>query len=609
MKTILKKIAQLFAALLIGAAALAAHTWFFKPISIDWFYSKLFFQFAIESPELLTQLRLFEQIGIRGHNGQWGDASEANADKQFVKLKADFETFKAYDASALKGQEKVSYEVLDFYLKDKVNGEPWRFHNLPISQHFGAQTTTPELMTQSQQINDATDAEHYISRLETMPLKFDQILEGVKIRESKGILPMRFVLDKVVTQLQNYVAKGAKETSLYTAFKDKLDKLPEAKMQAAEKTRFLARAEAAIQTKVIPNFKKITAHFESLKSKVSTNDGVWSWPNGEQYYQYCIETNTTTKLTANELHTIGLAEVERLKVQMISILDTAGYSEGNIAQRVKKLSDSPSQQFSDDDAGRAQILKDYQTIIDEIDGGLAPYFSVRPRAKVEVKRVEPSAEASSAGAYYQPAPLDGSMPGRFYANLRDVKETPKFGMRTLAYHEAIPGHHFQIGIAQELKGLPIFRNVLSFTAYAEGWALYSEKLAAELGFQKNPLDNLGRLQAEMFRAVRLVVDTGIHSKRWTRERAIDYMVEHTGMSATEVETEIERYFVDPGQALAYKVGMLKILELRERAKTELGPKFDIKEFHTVVLANGSLPLAVLEGLVNDMISKAKASKP
>jgi uncharacterized protein (DUF885 family) len=603
LKKILKRSAQLFAALLVTAAALAAHTWFFKPLSINWFYTKLFFQFATESPELLTQLRLFEQAGIRGHNGQWGDASEANVDKQFAKLKTDFATFKSYDSGALKGQDKISYEVLDFYLKDKVDGETWRFHNLPISQHFGAQTTTPELMTQSQQINDATDAEHYVNRLETMPIKFDQILEGVKLRESKGILPMRFVLDKVVAQLQGYVAKGAKETSLYTAFKEKLAKLPDATMTSSEKTLWLGKAESAIEKKVIPNFKKIAAHFEALKTKVSSNDGVWSWPNGEQYYQYCIETNTTTKLTANELHSIGLVEVDRLKTQMIGILSKAGYNDGGIAQRVKKLSESPSQLYSDDDTGRAQILKDYQTIIDEIDGGLAPYFAVRPKAKVQVKRVEPSNEDSSAGAYYQPPPLDGSLPGRFYANLRNVKETPKFTMRTLAYHEAVPGHHFQIGIAQELKGLPIFRNVLGFTAYSEGWALYAEQLAAELGFQKDPLNDLGRLQAEMFRAVRLVVDTGIHSKRWTRERAIDYMIEHTGMPPSEVETEIERYFVDPGQALGYKVGMLKILELRERAKTAMGPKFDLKEFHNIVLANGALPLTVLERLVDEFILK------
>ncbi len=607
MKTALKRIGWLLGIALLGGVGLGAHTWFAKPLSINWFYSKVFFQAAIQSPELLTQIRLFEQLGFRDHNGRWGDASEANSDKQMAKLKADYATFKSYDASGFTGQDKISYEVLDFFLKDKVDGEPWRYHNLPISQHFGAQITTPDLMTQSQQVNDATDAGHYVARLQTMPIKFDQILDGIKLRESKGIYPMRFVLEKVVAQLQGYIAKGAKETALYTTFKEKLEKLPQAKMSEADKTAWLGKAETAIQSQVIPNFQKIIAHFEELKTRVKSNDGVWAWPNGEAYYQYCIETNTTTKLKADELHTIGLAEVDRIKTQMQTILTGAGYTEGSLAQQVRKLSESATQLYSDDDAGRAKILADYQSIIDEIDAGLTPYFAVRPKAKVQVKRVDPSGEASSAGAYYQPAPLDGSLPGRFYANLRDIKETPRFGMRTLAYHEAVPGHHFQIGIAQELKGLPIFRTLLGFTAYSEGWALYSEQLAWELGFQKDPLDNLGRLQAEMFRAVRLVVDTGIHTKRWSRERAIDYMVEHTGMALGEVETEIERYFVDPGQALGYKVGMLKILALRERAKTQLGGKFDLREFHTVVLANGALPLTLLERLVDEMIVKRKAA--
>jgi uncharacterized protein (DUF885 family) len=212
----------------------------------------------------------------------------------------------------------------------------------------------------------------------------------------------------------------------------------------------------------------------------------------------------------------------------------------------------------------------------------------------------------TAVAYYQPAPLDASRPGTFYANLRDVAETPKFGMRTLAYHEAVPGHHMQIAIAQELKGLPLFRSIMPFTAYAEGWALYAEQLAWEMGYQKDPLSNLGRLQAEMFRAVRLVVDTGIHAKRWTREQAITYMIDHTGMSQGEVETEIERYFLDPGQALAYKVGMMKILALREKAKTQLGSKFDLRDFHDVVLKNGAMPLTVLENVVDAYIAGKKS---
>jgi uncharacterized protein (DUF885 family) len=350
----------------------------------------------------------------------------------------------------------------------------------------------------------------------------------------------------------------------------------------------------------------LIAYFESLKPKATANHGAWALPDGENYYAWEVASNTTTDMTPDQIHALGLSEVARIAAEMDQILRDAGYTEGSIGARVQALAKAPEQLYSDTDEGRAQILKDYQTIIDEISANLGDYFSVQPKAKVKVVRVPEFSEKTAPGAYYQPPSLDGERPGTFYANLRSVAEIPKFGMRTLAYHEAVPGHHFQIAIAQELKDLPIFRRMLPFTAYAEGWALYTERVAWEAGFQKNSLDNLGRLQAEMFRACRLVVDTGMHAKRWTREQAIQYMLDNTGMGDKEVEAEVERYLVNPGQALAYKVGMLKILELRERAREQLGDKFDIREFHNEVLKNGSMPLAVLERVIDDYIARKRA---
>jgi uncharacterized protein (DUF885 family) len=332
---------------------------------------------------------------------------------------------------------------------------------------------------------------------------------------------------------------------------------------------------------------------------------VWALPDGDKYYQYAIQTHTTTTLTAEQIHQTGLAEVARIGAEMDAILAAAGYTQKTRAERIQALSKSPAQLYANDDSGRAQILKDYQAIIDEITAGLDPAFATKPRAKVEVQRVPVFTERTAPGAYYNAPPLDGSRPGVFFANLRDMTEQPKFSMRTLAYHEAVPGHHLQMSIARELKGLPLFRTVIPFTAYSEGWALYAERLAWEMGFEKDPMDNLGRLRDEMFRAVRLVVDTGMHAKHWTREQAIEYMVANTGMAEAAVVTEIERYLVSPGQALAYKTGMLKILELRERARAALGTKFDIREFHDVVLKNGAMPLAVLERVVDAYIAGKK----
>ena len=278
-------------------------------------------------------------------------------------------------------------------------------------------------------------------------------------------------------------------------------------------------------------------------------------------------------------------------------------TEGSIGARVQQLARQPEQMYPNTPEGKTAMLAEYQRILDDINGKLDPAFDIRPKLGVEVRAIPAMSEKTAPGAYYQRGAFDGSRPGVFYANMRDPGENPKFAMRTLAYHEGIPGHHFQISIAQELTGVPFFRKVLPFTAFAEGWALYSERLAWEMGFDENPLDNLGRLRDEMMRGVRLVVDSGIHYKHWTREQAIAYMMENTGMSETDVTAEIQRYFVNPGQALAYKAGMLKILELRERAKTKLGTKFDLRRFHDVVLSNGSLPMALLERVVDDWIAK------
>jgi len=592
--------------LLLLAAALAAHTWYAKPLSINWYYTRVFAQFALENNELLTQLRMLEGLGLRGHNAKLDDASPAETERTAARGRAFLDTLRSYDASGFTGQDKLSYDILDYFLASQVKGEPWRYHNFPVNQLFGIQSSLPNLMTTTQQVNDATDAEHYLARLSQYPRKFDQVIESLKFREEKKIIPPRFVVEKVSEQIREFIATGAPGNALVTTFKTKLDKIPVEKMDAARKAELAKRAEESVAANVLPAYTKLGAYVDSLKAKATANNGAWSLPDGDKYYEYMIEAQTTTKMKADDLHKLGLAEVARIGADMDAILDAAGYKQSTRAARIEALSKSPDQVYPDSDAGRAQVLKDYQTIIDEIDAKVDTMFTTRPKAKVVVERVPAISEKTSAFAYYNGPAFDGSKPGVFFVNLRKPQEIAKFGMRTLAYHEAIPGHHLQVATAQELKGLPIFRRLVPFTSYGEGWALYSEQLAWEQGFQKNPLDNLGRLQAEMFRAVRLVVDTGIHSQRWTREQAVDYMLANTGMPEVEVIAEIERYFVMPGQALAYKVGMIKILQLREKAKTALGAKFDLREFHDAVLKNGAMPLEVLERVIDAYVAGKKA---
>jgi uncharacterized protein (DUF885 family) len=607
MKRILKWFGLILLFVLVIATALALHTWYSKPLAISWFYNRVFMQFAIDNPELLTQLRILEQVGIHSHNAKLGDSSLAHEDKVFAKLMSDEAMLRSYDTSNFKGQDKLSYDILAYFLANQIRGAPFRFHNYPVNQLFGVQSNLPNLMTQSQQVNNATDAEDYIARIGEFPRKMAQVIEGVKFRESKGIVPPKLTVEKVIEQVKEFMLPGAVGNPITVSFKEKIGKIPAEKMNEATRAALIARVEQGVAASVLPAYNQLNAYMETLRPKATKNDGVWALPDGEKYYQYEIESNTTTTMKADEIHQIGLKEVARIGAEMDRILTEAGYAEGTRAERMQKLSKSPAQLYPDSEQGRTQILKDYQTIIDEAIAGLDKNFATKPKAVVDVQRIPIFTEKTAPGAYYNGPAMDGSKPGTFFANLRDVGETPKFGMRTLAYHEAVPGHHMQIAIAQELKGLPVFRGIIPFTAYAEGWALYAEQLAWETGYQKNPLDNLGRLQAEMFRAVRLVVDTGMHAKRWTREQAIEYMVANTGMPEGEVVTEIERYLVMPGQALAYKVGMLKILELRERAKNSLGAKFDIREFHDAVLTNGSMPLSVLENVVDAYIAGKKAA--
>jgi uncharacterized protein (DUF885 family) len=606
MRAILKWLFRLLLLALVLAGAFFVHVWYFKPYKIDWFYTRTFARYVLDDPELLSSIRILESVGLNFHNNDLSDASVARDNRQFEQLKQDYATLRSYDTTGFTGQARLSYDILDYFLGTQVKGEPWRWHNFPLNQMFGVQSTLPNFMAQIHVIKNERDARNYIERLEKFPIKFAQVLEGLRLREEKNIIPPQFVVEKVLAQMNDFVGKGVKENLLYTTFIERLGKIPAEELDQATRDELTAAVERSIDGAVFPAYRELIAYFESLKPKATANNGAWALPDGENYYAWEVASNTTTDMTPDQIHELGLAEVARIGAEMDAILREAGYTEGTIGVRVQALAKAPEQLYPDTDAGREQILKDYQTIIDEISANLDEYFSVQPKAKVKVERVPQFSEKTAPGAYYQPPSLDGERPGTFYANLRSVAEIPKFGMRTLSYHEAVPGHHFQIAIAQELKDLPIFRRMLPFTAYAEGWALYTERLAWEAGFQKNPLDNLGRLQAEMFRAVRLVVDTGMHAKRWTREQAIQYMLDNTGMGEKEVEAEIERYLVNPGQALAYKVGMLKILELRERARGALGDKFDIREFHNEVLKNGSMPMAVLERVIDAYIARKQA---
>jgi uncharacterized protein (DUF885 family) len=605
LKGILKLLLAVLLAVVIALAILAINLIWFRPWNLNLFYEKVFAQTVFDEPELLSSLGLVEQFGFNKHNGKLNDVSPSHQQKFLDRWKKDLSQLHEYPLDRQTPSQRLSTHVLDWFLTKETEGEKWQWHNYPVNQLFGVQNEFPSFMANTHRLLSKQDCDYYLMRLEALPKKFDQLLEGLRVREEKQILPPRFVVDEVLIEMNGFIAKPAAENILATSFKTRAGKI--AKLTDAERDDFQRRVEAKITERVYPAYQKLIEYFKGVRSKTTTDDGVWKLAEGDAFYAYALRDNTTTNMKPQDLHDLGVREVARIEGEMRGILDANGFASVRIGEAMDKLAKDPRFLFSNDDKGRADALAGYTQLIDQAMERSQQLFVTIPKARCQVQRVPEFKEATAPGAYYNPGAQDGTRPGIFFANLRDMNEVPKWDMPTLAYHEGVPGHHWQISIAQELKGLPQFRKVIPFTAYAEGWALYCEWLAKKAGwYEGDPFGDLGRLRAELFRAVRLVVDTGIHAKRWTREQAIAYMREKTGLGEKEVTSEIERYIVNPGQACAYKVGMLKIQELRARAEQELGGKFDQREFHETLLKNGALPLEILEEQVNDYIQRKKA---
>jgi len=591
--------------LLLGGS-FAAHEWNAdKPFYANNFYNRAFIKYVLKSPEQLTTMGMLEQLGIEGHNAEWDNDSIAAGDEQFEDLQNIMASMRLYGDDELTGNELISKKIVMELLGNPEQQKKFRFHGYPVNQISGLQVSIPRFLDTFHRVKTPEQAENYIARLSKIDTKLEQNMEGLLVREEMGIIPPTFVIDKSIEIMQGFVDTPAQENVLFVSFQEKLEKTEEIGEQ--QRNEFLGQALEEINNTVYPAYQAYIDYFTALRGKSTTDAGVWKFPDGGEFYDYMLQVNTTTKMTADEIHRLGLEEVDRIQSEMMAIFAAEGYDTSRgFSDLITNIAGEERFYYSDTGEGRDQILADYVAIIEEIDAGLAEAFKSKPSAAVEVRRVPEFSEKTSAGAYYNGPSMDGSRPGIFYANLYDIRATPKYSMRTLAYHEAVPGHHYQIATQRELEGVPEFRKQTGFTAYSEGWALYAERVAWEMGFQEDPYDNIGRLQAELFRAVRLVVDTGIHSKRWTREEAIDYMLTNTGMTETDVVAEIERYIVWPGQATAYKVGMLEILRLRQEARTALGDKFDVRDFHEVVLKNGPVPLHVLRDLVLDYIGQVNS---
>ncbi len=563
-----------------------------RPTNINMFYERAMIEVALDNPEALTSIGLIDNTWLDFHSGKLSDVSPAATDRQMDRSRRQLTMLRDYPRDSQTEDQRLSTDILAWWLDDQVRGAPFRFHDYPVNQLFGEQSELIDFMVQQHQVPSVFAAQRYIQRLRAVPAHIDQLLESLKLREDRHILLPRFVVTEVITQLRGILAPAPDKNILATSFEEKLAKIKD--LSADDHKALSTGVTAAIRDAVYPAYQKLLAYEVAYEPRARTTDGVWDLPNGDAYYTWELRSQTTSDMTPDEVHAYGLSEVARIESEITPILAPLNLQGDTIGARITALSHDARYNFSNDDAGRANILDGYRALLADMWTHLPDEFSLLPQQKPEVRAIPAFKAETAPGAYYQGPALDGTRPGVFFVNLSHPSETQSWGMKTLAYHEGIPGHHLQLTIAAELKHEPTFRKVLGFTAYQEGWALYSERLGWEMGFEKDPLDNLGRLQAELFRAVRLVVDTGIHAKHWTRDQAIAYMTDNTGMGTNEVRAEIERYIVMPGQACAYKVGMARILKLREDARAALGPRFDIKEFHRMVTGAGAMPLDVLE---------------
>ncbi len=602
---ILRWAGYLFAIFLLVCSAYLVNLFFMKPFSLDHYLAKNLVVRFIDTPEGLTYLGVVDKFNwITGHLSELSIKGKDDIFEEIQKAKDQRSIISSYETSDLSEEQRITQKIALFSLENEIQeGEEFTYHNYPVNQIGGLHLNLVEFMTDIHPLRSLSEAEYYVDRLNLFDEVFDAALEILEEQKKSGIFPPEFVYHHVIRQLNKFLNYSYEENPLYVSFFRKIEPLS---FSNSTQENFQDKLKLAIDSSVNPGFKSLLSFMEETLPSANQHHGVWSLPNGDEFYSLRLKVYTTTNYSAEEIHSTGLKEVERISAKMRSILTTLGYgTEESVGTLMNLLNEDPKFLYEDTPDRKELVVADYAKIVSETELVIKDYFYKMPEAKVEVRAVPEYSEENQAGGYYMSPALDGSRPGVFYANLYDIKQTPTYSMRTLAFHEAIPGHHLQNALGMENEDLSIYRKFGYYTsAFGEGWALYSEKLAVEAGLTKDLYDELGVLQSELFRAVRLVVDTGIHFKRWTREEAMLYMKDITGMSDTEVVTEIERYIVWPGQACSYKVGMLKILELRERAKKELGDKFDIRDFHSAVLDHGEPPLFIVENFVDQMIEES-----
>ena len=547
-------------------------------------------------------------LGIKDQQDQWNEVSEAFQLESLEITRQRLAFIEGIDTTELSPERQLSYRLYRLDLERTLAGAPYRHHRYIIHQFRGPHTSPISLLVNVHTIDSVQDASDYIARLNNLPQYFDSVIEQIQIRMEKGLYLVDWMIPKIAESAGN-VLEGVPFDDTDTAsviwddFTTKLDALA---VEPAAKEDLLEAARSALLSSVKPAYERLIEVVQSQQEVAPADDGVWRFPDGDAFYANRLRAVTTTDLTPEEIHQAGLANVERLHREMRAVMAELG-ERGNLADFLNRVRNDASLRFDNTDKGRAAYLDAARAAIDEMAKRLPEYFGLLPASDLVVKPVEAYRERSAGKAFYQSPPPDGSRPGIYYANLYDLDAMPITDLEALAFHEGLPGHHLQLSISAELEGVPDFQRHTRFTAFTEGWGLYSEYFAKEMGFYQNPYSNFGRLAMELWRAARLVVDTGLHYKHWTREEAVAYLIANTPNAEYDCQRAIERYIAMPGQATAYMIGKLRIVELRDMAQEALGEQFDIRAFHDTVLGSGAVPLDQLEANVQKLIQATLSS--
>ena len=549
------------------------------------------------SPQQMTSL------GIKTDYDKLDDVSDAAADRALALSESQMARMKAeFDPKKLGPQAQLSWRMFEYGVQQARLSNQWRDWGFQFAANGNPTTSLPVFLINNHRVSSVSDAEAYVSRLRAAQVQMGQVADELRQRAAAGVVSPRFVFEPSIANTRNVISgapfdDGA-DNPVWADFNKKVATL---EADQATKDRLLSEGRAALTGPYKAGFETVLTALAEVQPKADSDAGVWRLPQGEAYYNARLQLSTTTDLTADQIHQIGLDEVARIQAEMETIKTQVGFT-GSLQEFFVFLKTDPRFQYPNTPEGKEQYLTDARAFIAQVMAAAPQWFSTLPKAALEVRAVEPFREATASIAFYNSPAPDGSRPGIYYVNLSDMTQVLKPQIEGISYHEGAPGHHFQIAYAQEIEGLPRFRRFGGYGAYAEGWGLYAEQLGKEMGFYQDPYSDFGRLSTELWRAVRLVTDTGLHAKRWSREQAMDYFRQNSLLSERDIEKEVERYITNPGQATSYKIGELKIEELRDRAKAALGDRFDIKDFHAVVLGSGSVPLDVLEDQVDAWIA-------